>query len=398
MKNGNKPEIRFKHYAGEWENRQLSDVVSLDIIEVNTPKDGYTRLGIRSHAKGTFHENVPAGKQLDAKTMYVVSPNHLIFNITFAWEGAWAITDAEDGGKLVSHRFPQFKFNDEQCDRFYCHRLDNVNFQHQLSLASPGGAGRNRVLNIKEALKIPVHIPKNILEQKQIANFLDNLDNAISCHQQEQEGLLRAKKSLLSKLFPKLGSRVPEVRFKGFSGGWQEKKCGDVLQESKITGNTGANAQKLTVKLWGRGVYSKNSAGSEHTQYYIRKKGQFIYSKLDFLNSAFGVVPEELDGYESTADVPAFDCDGVNPYFMYYVAIQPNFYKRNGMIADGSRKAKRIHAETFLDMPLILPPTEDEQNKIVEVLMKTEEVLNNCQERLDKLQQIKQALLFKMFV
>jgi restriction endonuclease S subunit len=81
------------------------------------------------------------------------------------------------------------------------------------------------------------------------------------------------------------------------------------------------------------------------------------------LNSAFGVVPESLDNYESTADLPAFDCNGVRPYFMFYRAIQPSFYLTNGMIADGSRKAKRIHAETFLNMPLELPSI-DEQNRI----------------------------------
>lgn len=122
------------------------------------------------------------------------------------------------------------------------------------------------------------------------------------------------------------------------------------------------------MKLWGKGVVEKNDfGGSEHTQYFTRRKGQFIYSKLDFLNSAFGVIPEKLDNYESTADLPAFDLDGMNPYFMYFVAIQESFYLKHGSIADGSRKAKRIHADTFLNMPLMVP-TIDEQNLIVDFL------------------------------
>lgn len=124
----------------------------------------------------------------------------------------------------------------------------------------------------------------------------------------------------------------------------------------------------MTVKLWGKGVVEKNDfGGSEHTQYFTRRKGQFIYSKLDFLNSAFGVIPEKLDNYESTADLPAFDLDGMNPYFMYFVAIQESFYLKHGSIADGSRKAKRIHADTFLNMPVMVP-TIDEQNLIVDFL------------------------------
>ena len=141
---------------------------------------------------------------------------------------------------------------------------------------------------------------------------------------------------------------------------WELRKVGDVLSESRDAGHSGDIAKKLTVKLWGKGVYAKDDKGSAATQYFTRHAGQFIYSKLDFLNSAFGVVPKSLESYESTADLPAFDCLGVDPYFMFYRAIQPSFYLTNGMIADGSRKAKRIHVETFLDMPLDLPSIEEQ--------------------------------------
>ena len=148
---------------------------------------------------------------------------------------------------------------------------------------------------------------------------------------------------------------------------WEQRKVGEFLTESRESGHKGDIAHKITVKLWGKGVYEKNDTGSANTQYFTRHAGQFIYSKLDFLNCAFGVVPKELESLETTADVPAFDCDGVNPYFMFYTAIQPNFYEKNGMIADGSRKAKRIHVDTFLDMPFAIPSLE-EQNEIVNLL------------------------------
>ena len=147
------------------------------------------------------------------------------------------------------------------------------------------------------------------------------------------------------------------------------------MVESRVRGNTGDQARKITVKLWGKGVVEKNDfGGSEHTQYFKRSVGQFIYSKLDFLNSAFGVVPEKLDGYESTADLPAFDLHDLNPYFMYFIAIQKTFYLKNGSIADGSRKAKRIHADTFLAMPITVPTTT-EQNKIVTLLQSLDHLI-----------------------
>ncbi|WP_394902968.1 restriction endonuclease subunit S [Clostridium butyricum] len=96
----------------------------------------------------------------------------------------------------------------------------------------------------------------------------------------------------------------------------------------------------------------------------MRKSGQFMYGKLDFLNQAFGIVPPELDGYESTLDSPAFDFkDGINSgFFLEYISLK-RFYKYQGNTANGSRKAKRIHADTFFEMPISVP-RHDEQKKI----------------------------------
>ena len=170
-----------------------------------------------------------------------------------------------------------------------------------------------------------------------------------------------------------------------------------MLSESRDAGHSGDIAKKLTVKLWGKGVYAKNDKGSAATQYFTRHAGQFIYSKLDFLNSAFGVVPQELESYESTADLPAFDCIAVDPYFMFYRAIQPSFYLTNGMIADGSRKAKRIHVETFLDMPLDLPSIE-EQKKVASYFTQLDSLITLHQRKLETLKKLKNAMLQKMFI
>ncbi|WP_139652419.1 restriction endonuclease subunit S [Raoultibacter phocaeensis] len=146
---------------------------------------------------------------------------------------------------------------------------------------------------------------------------------------------------------------------------WEQRKLGDFLTLSRTPGHTGANAKKLTVKLWGKGVVGKADSytGSEQTQYYVRRSGQFMYGKLDFLHAAFGIVPDKLDGYESTLDSPAFDIASIDSRFLLDSVTQEDFYLRHGMIANGGRKAKRIHEDVFLSMP-ILVPTEQEQTQI----------------------------------
>jgi len=155
-------------------------------------------------------------------------------------------------------------------------------------------------------------------------------------------------------------SCVPKLRFPEFrgAGDWEPHTLNEYLIESRVKGNNGDIAKKITVKLWGKGVYEKNNdiKGSANTQYYLRSAGQFIYSKLDFLNQAFGIVPQKLDGYESTVDLPCFNMNkDISPIFLLEYVQQKKFYERLGEIADGSRKAKRIHADTFLTFPIFMP-------------------------------------------
>ena len=157
---------------------------------------------------------------------------------------------------------------------------------------------------------------------------------------------------------------------------WEQRKLGDFLTISKIIGHTGVDSKKLTVKLWGKGVVQKKDSytGSENTQYYIRSSGQFMYGKLDFLHAAFGIVPESLDKYESTLDSPAFDLNGIDGEFLLNRVIQEDFYLKQGLVANGSRKAKRIHENTFLEMPIEIPSLK-EQKKIGEFLTNLDDLI-----------------------
>ena len=190
---------------------------------------------------------------------------------------------------------------------------------------------------------------------------------------------------------------VPALRFEGFSDPWEQRKVGDYLVESRERGSSGDVAKKLTVKLWGKGVTEKAEiSGSAHTQYYVRHAGQFIYSKLDFLNAAFGVIPDNLDEYESTADLPAFDVSNLDARFLLLKATQRSFYLRYGTIADGSRKAKRIHSEAFLAMPLFVP-ADIEQTRIATLFARLDSLIALHQRKHEKLKTVKQSLLEKMF-
>lgn len=175
---------------------------------IDTPTDGYMRLGIRSHAKGTFHSYVEKGKELETAKMFRVAANNFIVNITFGWEHAVAITDESDAGKLVSHRFPQYSFENGMIPMFFKYLILDENFKHHLELSSPGGAGRNRVLKLNDMLEYKMKFPCED-EQRKLASYFDDLDHLITLHQ--------CKCHLLLKLL---------------HNDWEQRKLGEIATET----------------------------------------------------------------------------------------------------------------------------------------------------------------------
>ena len=251
---------------------------------------------------------------------------------------------------------------------------------------------------IEQAKVTPFQYPSKE-EQTKIASFLSAVDEKISQLTQKHALLSQYKQGMMQKLFSQ------QIRFKADDGSefgeWEETFLHTFLCESLIKGSKGNKAKKLTVKLWGKGVIPKNEAfqGSENTQYYKRSAGQLIYGKLDFLNCAFGLIPEYLDGFESTIDAPAFDIDNkiVHPYFLINRFLQKDFYQKNGEEADGSRKAKRINQSVFLVMQIGLPSLE-EQTKIANFLSAIDQKIEVMAQQIEQAKTWKKGLLQQMFV
>ena len=236
-------------------------------------------------------------------------------------------------------------------------------------------------------------------EQHNIGSLFRTFDDLLACYKDNLANYQTLKATMLSKMFPKAGQPVPEIRLDGFEGEWKKDTLEPYLTESRISGDTGLTAKKITVKLWGKGVIEKEEkyAGSSNTQYFIRKAGQFIYSKLDFQNQAFGIIPNELDGYQSTLDLPTFDIQSIDPKFLLEYVMRREFYEYQGLIANGSRKAKRIHPEDFLVMPVRIPSLE-EQQAIGSYFSNIDNFINSYQEKISQIETLKKKLLQDMFI
>ena len=302
----------------------------------------------------------------------------------------------QDSPSILYQRVGKLEFKKNEIDSGFIFQIFQKDVKNYVLNSSIGSD--QPFISTTHLYKHKLHIPSKP-EQTKIASFLSAVDEKISQLTQKHELLSQYKQGMMQKLFSQ------EIRFKADDGGefgeWEETSLHTFLCESLIKGSKGNKAKKLTVKLWGKGVIPKNEAfqGSENTQYYKRSAGQLIYGKLDFLNCAFGLIPEYLDGFESTIDAPAFDIDNkiVHPYFLINRFLQKDFYQKNGEEADGSRKAKRINQSVFLAMQIDLPSLE-EQTKIANFLSAIDQKIEVVAQQIEQAKTWKKGLLQQMFV
>jgi len=263
------------------------------------------------------------------------------------------------------------------------HVVNSTTVRHALVSRATGTSGSMKNVSQKEFLKIRVVRPPRGAQER-IAAVLDEFDDAHS----ELQALIHAKRRFKRGLAQELltGRR----RFKEFEGElWKPLLMGNILQESRVSSSDGRHAKRLTVRLYGKGVIASadHRPGSERTTYYRRSAGQFIYSKLDFLNGACGAVPPHLDGFETTVDLPAFDVsEHLDVRWLVATVSQPWFYKRYLGLAHGGRKARRVNPRALLGIEVKLP-ARAEQAAVADLLdlldreVETLEVLRDALDR-----------------
>ena len=409
-----KPTIRFEGYTDDWEQRKFGDLVEKYEDPVKTPTEGYMRLGIRSHAKGTFHSYVEKGKELETAKMFRVAADKFIVNITFGWEHAVAITDEDDAGKLVSHRFPQYSFNNGILPKFFRYLILDEKFKHHLELSSPGGAGRNRVLKLSDMLEYKMNFPCEE-EQRKIAVYFDDLDHLITLHQRKCEETKKLKKFMLQKMFPQKGEKVPKIRFDGFTDDWEQRKLEDIIE--KLTGgasiapddyvdagyrtipkgavNSSGIADMSGCKIVSEDFFKKNISSKTSS-------GELVTSLRDLVSTApnMGRIVRICGDYE----------DFLMPQGVYSIIVKKKIsedfliaysnspeYRKIIMAEKNGSTQVHIRNGEFLNIDIPLPSYE-EQMKIGKQFNYLDHLITLHQRKCEELQNIKKFMLQNMFV
>ena len=292
-------------------------------------------------------------------------------------------------------------FHGEDVDsRFYYAYFRSKNFINKDLKPHVYGIRDGRSIDI-EGMKT-IRIPwASYPEQKSIGDFLTHLDTLITLHQRKYEKLVNIKKSMLDKMFPQNGASVPEIRFKGFTDPWEQRKVGTLIEdytEKTVTQNqypvlTSSQQQGIVLQedyFADRQVTTDNNVG-----YYVLPKGYFTYrSRSDtdvFVFNRNNIVDKGIISYY----YPVFAPKSCDSNFLLR-RLNHGIKKQLSMAAEGTGQKVLAHAK-FKNM-VVDVPSQSEQEKIGTILEELDTLITLHQRKLEKLQNIKKSCLEKMFV
>ena len=393
-----------------WKKHTLGSFLIPINRSVSKPDKEFLGLGIRSHGKGTFLKPNSNPTKIGMKTLYQVKENDLIVNITFAWEGAVAIVEPEDHGALVSHRFPTYKFEtDLAIPEFFKYVIIQDRFKYLLGIISPGGAGRNRVLNKTDFLKLEVEVPP-LPEQKKIARIIGTWDRAIDLTERLIEAKERQKKGLMQQLL------TGKERFREFvqNGKMQQSKVGlipedwDVVKikdiaevnRKSLTGKTPKNyvfnyidlsAVKKGIIDFSTNKIRFNDAPSRARR--ILSKGDVIMATVRPYLQGFAIADFDVSDYICSTGfaliTPKKDMDTQ----FIYESLYASFTERQiyGLLVGSNYPA--INASDVENLWLVYPKNDRERAWIASTLSACDQEIELLQEKLEALKEQKKGLM-----
>ena len=385
-KKSDAPAIRFKGFSDAWEQRNFADVVQIERGGSPRPIDDYitdSQNGLNwvkiGDAPAQGHYITKTAEKIRPEGLSKtreVHPGDLILSNSMSFGKPYIMgIDGciHDGWLLIRDTNSTFDLT------FLCHLLGTPQMLDQYRSLAAGSTVNN--LNKELVGNTVVTIP-TIDEQRVLGQYLERLDNLITLHQRKFEKLKNVKKSMLEKMFPQNGSSYPEIRFKGFTDPWEQRKLGELVDV--CSGRDYKHLSEGTIPVYGTGGYmlSVNDALSyDRDAIGIGRKGTIdrpYILKAPFwtVDTLFYAIPREKVDLNYAFDI---------------------FQNIDWKKKDESTGVPSLSKTAINDID-VLAPKHDEQQIIGQFFAAIDNLITLHQRELEKLQNIKKSMLEKMFV
>ena len=398
--NEKKPALRFKGFTDPWEQRKLGEVFE-EYSEKNHAE--LPPLTIIQGGGTIRRDESERALQYDKSSLSnykMVNKDDFIVHLR-SFEGG--LEKASSQG-IISPAYHTFHGEDVD-SRFYYAYFRSKNFINKDLKPHVYGIRDGRSIDI-EGMKT-IRIPwASYPEQKSIGDFLTHLDTLITLHQRKYEKLVNIKKSMLDKMFPPNGASVPEIRFKGFTDPWEQRKLGEIAVFSKGVGYSKNDLceEGTPIILYGR-LYTKYETCIFDVDTFVKEKAGGVYSKGgEVIVPASGETAEDIS-IASVVVKPGIllggDLNIVSPTAEYdsaFLALTISSgatHKYLSSLAQG-KSVVHLHNADIQSVSAKFP-TKREQEKIHLLFGKIDTLITLHQRKYEKLVNIKKSMLDKMF-
>ena len=398
-----KPQLRFAGFDDTWEQRKFADVVQIERGGSPRPIDDYitdspnglnwVKIGdapAQGHYITKTAEKIrPEGL---SKTREV-HPGDLILSNSMSFGKPYIMgIDGciHDGWLLIRDINSTFDLT------FLCHLLGTPQMLDQYRSLAAGSTVNN--LNKELVGNTVVTIPQ-IDEQRVLGQYLERLDNLITLHQRKYDKLTNVKKSMLEKMFPKNGSNVPEIRFKGFSDAWEQRKLGDCFTE-RVESMPDGELISVTIND-GIKKFSElgrhDNSNDDKSKYKKVCVGDIAYNSMRMWQGASGY--SSYEGIVSPAYTVLSPNSGINSKCLAYQFKLPEMIHTFQVNSQGITSDNwNLKYPVLSKIEIFVSKDEQEQAKIAEYFENLDNLITLHQRELEKLKNLKKACLEKMFV
>ena len=408
-KKSDAPAIRFKGFSDAWEQRKVGDL----LIERNQQapmSDEYPLMAFIAN------EGVaPKGERYDRSALVTDTVNKL-YKKTEKGDFIYSSNNLETGsiglnkyGKAcISPVYSIFEPTGIADSDFLGRRLVRKDFINAMVKWRQGVIYGQWRIHESDFLKIEIPVP-SVEEQRKIGAYLDQLDNLITLHQRKFEKLTNVKKSMLEKMFPQNGSSYPEIRFKGFTDPWEQRKLSEMCGTFEYGLNAAAkefDGNNKYIRITDIDDASREFLLSDLSSPDICLDGmsKYLLSSGDIVFARTGAsvgktyIYRENDGivYFAGFLIRAKVNQDNDAEFVFQSTLSPSYEKYIRITSQRSGQPG-VNAQEYGEYDLFAP-SKEEQQRIGHFLRGIDNFITLHQRELEKLQNIKKSMLEKMFV
>ena len=413
--NEKKPALRFKGFTDPWEQRKLTNLCEKftdgDWIEAKDQSDSGVRLVQTGNVGVTEYLDKPNNKkwisfetfeQLHCEEVY---PGDILISRLPEPAGRACIMPNLGTKMITAVDCTIVRPNAVTSTRFLLQYLSSQAYFDAVNTCLAGGT-RQRISRGNLA-QFNVPIPSSKIEQEKIGEVLEKLDTLITLHQRKYEKLVNIKKSMLDKMFPKNGASVPEIRFKGFTDPWEQRKLSDIVE--KVTEkNAGWQYIETFTNSAEFGIISQRDFFDHDISkigsldgYYVVHNEDFVYNPRISVTAPVGPINRNKLGRTGVMSplYTVFRPHDIDTTYLEHFFKSEYWHSFMNFNGDSGARSDRfsIKDSVFFEMPIPTPDIE-EQKKIGEFLTLLDTLITLHQRKLKKLVQIRKAFAERCFL